>query len=905
MNTIKVSMDRESFWSKPAGQKIAKISERIAKNPKTLNLHEIKEFVDSISIDGCTFCPATFKDGKRSKENFEQQQLFALDFDNKDSDRKISLDEIITRSKKYNLPILFAYDTLSSTEHDKFRVVFLNDSSISHIKVAEAMQLAMGTIFPEADSSCYRDASKMYFGGKERRYYDNAVPTINIESVFRGLTYYFEDRYKKNHYKEKLLQFSQATGIALNDKGFLDVTVTNDLTESIGANQSNGKRSPALIYSNNIIANGEIFPNKCYKINLNDCTAKSSVTTSVDKTDVVLKDHKNHNAYRKSDVDKMSQVCRLYQEFESGSRDMSHPEIFGILNNLINADSGSTRFKEILLKHPKLYDSDRRAEWERHLSYNSKNDYKPSSCDNFCPYKNECNHGKNILSTVRPKHGMMERIPGYREEFSSLEEMQNDTYEAISRAFHATDSRIYIIKSVVGSGKSYSYLQLMEENPGVQFLIAAPTNLLKNELCNRAEKNGVDVRKTPSLEEIKDDIPCDVWEHIQILYMRGQYNAVHPYIQEKLDENSNMKEGKKKKEKLAETASLRKYMKERSELKYYHGNLITTHRYLLTMDRDRLNDFDAIIIDEDILFKSVLPNQEEIPISTLKNLMKKTTDKRLYKKIMKLLKLAKKQSCIELDSFELDDKDIKKYRKYLYDLSSFCQAEQFYVRRVEKEKNLKEDTVTFLKPASLAKAVKYIIVSATADEAVYRQYFGEDRVDFYQCKKAEYMGVLYQYPERSMSRSSIANDPGIVRRLMNRFHMSEDRVITFMRENIGDLHFGNTEGSNTLEGKDILVIGTPYHAEFLYKLAAFTIGWDFDEEEEVQSQIVTHNGYRFRFTTFENEKLRAIQFWMLESELEQAVGRARLLRNSCEAHLFSNFPLSQAKMVEGFDYHKE
>jgi hypothetical protein len=40
---------------------------------------------------------------------------------------------------------------------------------------------------------------------------------------------------------------------------------------------------------------------------------------------------------------------------------------------------------------------------------------------------------------------------------------------------------------------------------------------------------------------------------------------------------------------------------------------------------------------------------------------------------------------------------------------------------------------------------------------------------------------------------------------------------------------------------------------------------------------------------------------MIESELEQAIGRARLLRNKCTVHLFSNFPLPQAKMME-FEY---
>lgn len=149
---------------------------------------------------------------------------------------------------EYALPILFAYDTFSSTDHDKFRAVFLNDVSIPNRRLAEAMQLALGTIFPEADPSCYRDVSKMYFGGKELIYYDEALPTINVESMFRNLTYFMEDSHK-NHYREKLSKFSRETGIALNKNGLLDVIVTDDPTESLGASQStqNGKISPSTI----------------------------------------------------------------------------------------------------------------------------------------------------------------------------------------------------------------------------------------------------------------------------------------------------------------------------------------------------------------------------------------------------------------------------------------------------------------------------------------------------------------------------------------------------------------------------------------------------------------------------------------------------------------------------------
>ena len=330
-------------------------------------------------------------------------------------------------------------------------------------------------------------------------------------------------------------------------------------------------------------------------------------------------------------------------------------------------------------------------------------------------------------------------------------------------------------------------------------------------------------------------------------------------------------------------------------------SVITTHRYLLTMDENRLKEFDTIIIDEDIIFKSVIPNQGEITVSELKKMMDKSADSCLLKKIKEILKQAKEQSCVKADSFEWDKEDDEIIP---FDLPSFCLAEKFYIRRKSKEKNLKEDSVSFLKPVFF-KDVKYIMVSATANEAICRLYFGENRVKFYECKKAKYMGRLNQYPGKSMSRSSIASSPGIIRRLINRFGFSEERVITFMKENIGNLHFGNTEGSNTLEGKNILVIGTPYHADFLYKLAAFTMGIDFDEDEEMEMQVIEYNGYRFRFKTFKNADLRAIHLWMIESELEQAVGRARLLRNSCEVHLFSSFPISQSHMVVDFDYNKE
>lgn len=896
MDKIKVSYDRTSFFSKPTEKVASIISNSIGRSVKQLDSSNIKSFALNVSLDGHTFCPATFKDGKRCKENFEQQQLIALDFDNKAPDKKVSFEAVKSRANYYDLPILFAYETLSSKSHDKFRVVFLNDVPIPHRKVAEAMQLAMGTVFPEADPSCYKDISKMYYGGKELIYFDNELPEINVESVFRNLTHFMKDKHKANHYKERLSKFSQETGIALTEKGLLDVIVSDNPTESSGANQSNqnGKNSPSsIIYTltkSNIIANGEIFPKKYYRINLVDGTSKPSVTTSDNRTDVVNKQYKNHEPYRSSDITEMSQKCRLFKEFESGDKDMNHDELFGLATNLIQIEKGETRFKKIQAEHPNFYNTDRRKKWANHLSYMKQQSYKPQCCDGFCPYHAECNHGTNILSTVHPKRGTMEKIPGYKKYFYPIVKAEEDVYQAIYKAYCATDASRYVVKAMVGIGKTTSYLRLMTENPEDRFIIAAPTNLLKDEIFNKAKKLGIDMRKTPSLEQIKSEIPSKVWNHIQRLYKSGQHRSVHPYIFETL---------KKK-----DIPCLREYLVQREKLKTFDGSVITTHRYLLNMDEKRLREYDAIIIDEDIIFKSVISNQGEIPVTKLKKLLAETTDRRLSKKIKKLLKLAETQSCIELDCFEWEDETGSDDISTPFDISSFCLADRFYLRKASREDKLKEDTITFLKPANFKK-VKYIMVSATVNENICREFFHEDNVDFYECKCAEYKGDLYQYPSKSMSRTCVANNPGIIRRLMKRVGIGEDKVITFKKEAIGHLHFGNTEGSNTLEGEEILVAGTPYHAEFLYKLATFTMGLDFDEDEEMTDQIVMHNGCRFWFKTFKNENLRSVHFWMIESELEQAVGRARLLRNKCKVHLFSNFPLSQAKMITDFDYNKD
>lgn len=128
----------------------------------------------------------------------------------------------------------------------------------------------------------------------------------------------------------------------------------------------------------------------------------------------------------------------------------------------------------------------------------------------------------------------------------------------------------------------------------------------------------------------------------------------------------------------------------------------------------------------------------------------------------------------------------------------------------------------------------------------------------------------------------------------------ETAIITFkMLNESKNIYFGKTEGFNVYEGKNLLVLGTPHNVPFIYQLIGCSLGYEADEKMTVLE--AENNGYLFQIMTYKNQDMRNLQFYFLESELEQAVGRARLLRYPCTVYLFSNFPLMQAEINQG-DY---
>ena len=192
MTKIKLSLIQQRHTTKPSNP--GSISDLIAKNPVAIELTNFTEIIGKISEEGYTFAPATFHNGERLTRHFAQQQIFALDFDNTPPKipkrskkaaqpkrpirpwKPITPQEVQNRCRQYDLPILFMYDTLSSTaSHQKFRVVFLNDAPILDGRLASDMNRSLCKIFPEADQNC-KDVARFFYGGKRHHQVNPASP---------------------------------------------------------------------------------------------------------------------------------------------------------------------------------------------------------------------------------------------------------------------------------------------------------------------------------------------------------------------------------------------------------------------------------------------------------------------------------------------------------------------------------------------------------------------------------------------------------------------------------------------------------------------------------------------------------------------------------------------------------
>lgn len=813
---MKIRIDKTGYTEKP--KRFTKIHNSLS-NTQAVEI-DFDEFCDLVGNQGHAFCVADFNGNKRGRDEFKSQQLFALDFDNKN--RKVTIDEILTRAESYGLSVALAYETLSSENSDKFRVVFMTAFPISDVRAAEIIIGALMYIFPECDGAC-KDVARIFLGGKRVLFSQNKFVSVwKIMMEFPGALKVRDNK----HYKSTLEKFCKVHRLyRMGGYPYVLEKRSDDCYEFFDSGR--------MIY-----------------FNFDKEEGHTNVKTEVKKI-------------RNFNFNILENKCKLCEEFMDDKRVLHHNEIFGLATNFVNIEGGINVFlnhiEESSIEHYRDKD------WSYYMHYMSVQGYTPMLCENFCPYHNECNHAANMLLTAKTNRNSVVKLKP--PEFCNIEEAEKEVKDALYKSVYDTHDGINIIKAQTAIGKTANYVELIK-NSSKKFIIAVPTNILKDEVHQRLVAEGVTgVVKTKSVRTL-EEMESEFGEAVKAYNELGAYCDLIKYINKAAKEED--------KEYLLEYIKpLADYCNEENRV------IVTTHKKFIN-NRDEVIKEYEIIIDEDILFSSI-KNNCTVNVADLRKvdsigkvgrfLSEYTSGKEKY---------IKSEECTTYVSYK------KMMRKGITsNVNGFMSATSLYVT--------KDGKVHCFIPPTFIKT-KYTVLSATANEKMYQMFFPEMTVRTFNCKEAKQKGKLIQDCTRSYSRRDIDSDSDFFDKIKKE-NPGFNNIITFAKyeESVNcALHFGNTEGVNSLKGKNLLVVGTPHNNEFVYKLIATHLGIDTSDRMEFLEVEDTH--YKYWLHTYRNLHLREIQLYFIKSELIQAVGRARLLRNDCTVKLYSSVPLPQAKI---------
>lgn len=856
--SVKLNFDHTFLKEKPIGRGYGIISNRLASNTVEMDIQDIAEAVGS---RGDTFTAAF--DKELSADRFISMQLIAIDFDN-DKDI-VTYAQIVNRSKKYSLEISFAYYTLSSTdEHVRFRVVFMLETAITDVSIAGFLIEMLLRVFPEADQKC-KNVTRYFLGGKGLISCPFGICKIN--SIVRaGERRIFENDRSRNA-TGTVADIAKKYCIGYSGK-FFEV-FSADEYEKNNANVS----APIYIYKeedkNALICVINRYTEK------NENITENSISKEPEKNG--LFNRENPRIIKKN-------TCRLMERAMNpdGFNALNHSEHMVLMSNLLHIKGG----EKLFLSWIEASNSDK-TKWKYDIEYHKKLGYYRSKCDRNCRFCDECDHGNTMLDTLKECKNAIVRKNEIN--YVSLQDAESELKSTFEKCIESDDSGIHIIKAQTGLGKTYVYRSYIKEHLGqYKYLIAVPFNNLKNEIKTDMQALGIKVLSSVSLEDLKS-ILCEIeYDEIKKLYNRGYDKEARRKIKKFKNQNES-KLSSPQKIMIDIFLNLEDYMK-----KDDYDVIITTHQRFLRFSSETLSEY-KVIIDEDILH-TIFTSQREIITSEVTDLWTDFSGdiKKDEKEKLKWLLDLEKNKFLPYPFFcapDLNNRIAKKYDHF----SNFRNLDKTCM--VVKESN---NIIKYLaKP--MIPSDKIIVLSATADEELYRKYFADTSVEVYEITKARYKGKVIQYTKYTMSRNDLnkKETKKLVKTIKKIVEHDDYNTISFKKEKTLDpsAHFGHTEGSNAYKNSDLVIIGTPHlHPNAYYLIAALLEG-NKSRDYSIYNHRISNGFYEYVFNSFKDNLLQRIQLYFVETELEQSVGRARLLRNDNTVYVFSNYPVDQAQFI--------
>ncbi|MDE7138227.1 MAG: hypothetical protein K2O29_07215 [Ruminococcus sp.] len=851
MNKYSVSVYYRPVKNDKKEIKTSLICKNIAKYRISVTVEKLTELIENDYV----WCPATFIGNDKKQDELDSIQIFALDFDG-----DLSLHDALERAERYSIPVAMYYETMSSENYSRFRFVFICNQVVEDKDIAVLISNCLCTVYPEADQTS-KDFSKLYFPGKNS--VCNGDVMFSIYDLLISTMQYLEENNPANKAR-KLKQIANKSHIVLMNGNFYiqDNSVIYDSSAFFSCREKVENNTIDEFFKSDEIKEITIYNNMVLSDNSSDSNYKiffSRFSNQINTGKRELKQKLSPCA---------GEVCQLINDFINGIR-LSHSEWFGLMLNLIQLSGGKQLFMNILEKYSEQYGDIQRKFIQMECAI--RGDYHASRCDSFCPYSENCNHESNMCYTLKTSGRRIVEIED-NVHYKSIDDMRDELCEKIKKSLILPGIRV--IKAPAGAGKTYACLQAVKQSDK-QCIMALPNARLMKEIEYKAKKMGVSCISYPVVEELLDKLPDGLSEEIRNAYTIGDETAVNFILRD------------------SQNPYAMSYLNQISTAHKFRGQLVlTTHARLLNLKEDYLST-KYVIIDEDILpmimqTKSVLRNEVIRLIYSLQN-SEDYIDGRLINKL---------KSIVNVNQYEfisaLSDDFISYNKSVLKNHTECCKSNLFQSLSAECFYHDSErDDILFIYEKQLPEC-NCIILSATADKEIYSKVFNDRLSEFYDMGYLKYKGDLIIHADHTYSHDCFNQNPELMKEICERH--SDCAVISFKKyAKYGGIYLGAAQGLNYLQGQNIVVAGTFHRPDYVYKLWFMQI-LGCIPNDVMAKRRVQRNGFSFPFMTFKDSFLQAIQLYMIESEQEQAVGRARLVSYKCTVHLYSNFPLLQGQI---------
>lgn len=579
----------------------------------------------------------------------------------------------------------------------------------------------------------------------------------------------------------------------------------------------------------------------------------------VDQSSFIIPNN-NMIIYQGLDESDISSVCQLYVDFKSGIR-LNHEEKMVLMTSLNYVEHGANHFLGNLIDG---ITTKSRKKWEYAVNYCIDKKYMPITCKSRCRFHKVC-QGKTLYNKLSEISA------------SVIEKKRNMCPELVSDMFtndigstvrsKPNNDDIFIFKVPPGIGKTTKVIERFCHS-GV---IAFPNHELKDEKVDEYEKFHNEI---PHFTCNLKDIVTDEEDLVEIshAYKRGDVETPKKII-------SKYPNGVE-------------YLRTRGIPLV--NSVFTTHEKTLRAKYD--DTVSTVIYDEDpidSLFKikhiydlaedveKIINHKKELGLNknhiTFLTKLTASIGKHQYPTEFTFSEYEEKhrwQIVVKLKSANKKHLhlDLKNNISELVMANVFCSNSYSIVTELPKK--------------------RVFILSATPDIDFYREAYPDRNVYVSQYDNVKRKGTIKHVPISTTKKAIV--DKEIVEQIKEQ--SPHGNIITFKKfKGLFDIdarmpHGGNVLGYNYLSGKDISVAYTYQKPAIYYAHKVIQQGHSLSKNwKSLSYKKVFHGGNSFMFGCFNNIYMAKSQIHTIESEMYQAVERARTIRQDVKVTIFSKF----------------